>query len=162
MISNSESIGILNSILQDCTDTQDLCENNLTLDLIRYQISNLLVQQNKPDDAIIFLEAINGDGIYTELSIIFLAEIYDYIKNDEDMAIQHYLLILQEYPQSIYYEIIRKRLRTILEKTLLDTMYDLPSSPEITKVVIDKTVIKSSGKPLLIYGKNKTKANSKQ
>ena len=53
-------------------------------------------------------------------------------------------------------------LRTILEKTLLDTMYDLPSSPEITKVVIDKTVIKSSGKPLLIYGKNKTKANSKQ
>ena len=112
-----ESIGILNSILQDCADAQDLCENNLTLDLIRYQISNLLVQQNKPDDAIIFLEAINGDGIYTELSIIFLAEIYDYIKNDEDMAIQHYLLILQEYPQSIYYEIIRKRLRTILEKT---------------------------------------------
>ena len=111
-----ESIGILNSILQDCTDTQDLCENNLTLDLIRYQISNLLVQQNKPDDAIIFLEAINGDGIYTELSIIFLAEIYDYIKNDEDMAIQHYLFILQEYPQSIYYEIIRKRLRTQLEK----------------------------------------------
>ncbi|CAI8378939.1 MAG: ATP-dependent Clp protease ATP-binding subunit ClpX [Gammaproteobacteria bacterium] len=53
-------------------------------------------------------------------------------------------------------------LRTILEKTLLDTMYDLPSSPEITKVVIDKTVIESSGKPLLIYGKNKTKANSKQ
>ena len=53
-------------------------------------------------------------------------------------------------------------LRTLLEKTLLDTMYDLQSSPEITKVVIDKTVIDSSGKPLLIYGKNKTKANFKQ
>ena len=53
-------------------------------------------------------------------------------------------------------------LRTLLEKTLLDTMYDLPSSPEITKVVIDKTVIESSSKPLLIYGKNKSKVNSKQ
>ena len=52
-------------------------------------------------------------------------------------------------------------LRTLLEKTLLETMYDLPSIPEISKVVIDKTVIESSKKPLLIYDKNKSKANSK-
>ena len=52
-------------------------------------------------------------------------------------------------------------LRTLLEKTLLDTMYDLPSSTDIDKVVIDKSVIDSSNKPLLIYGKNKTKVNSK-
>ena len=52
-------------------------------------------------------------------------------------------------------------LRTLLEKTLLDTMYDLPSIPEISKVVIDKTVIESSNKPLLIYDKSKSKANSK-
>ncbi|MDG2106308.1 MAG: ATP-dependent Clp protease ATP-binding subunit ClpX [Gammaproteobacteria bacterium] len=52
-------------------------------------------------------------------------------------------------------------LRTLLEKTLLETMYDLPSVPEISKVVIDKTVIESSNKPLLIYDKNKSKVNSK-
>jgi ATP-dependent Clp protease ATP-binding subunit ClpX len=52
-------------------------------------------------------------------------------------------------------------LRTLLEKTLLETMYDLPSIPEISKVVIDKTVIESSMKPLLIYDKKKSKANSK-
>ena len=52
-------------------------------------------------------------------------------------------------------------LRTILEKTLLDTMYDLPSSTDITKVVIDKSVIESSNKPLLIYGKNKSKTGSR-
>ena len=52
-------------------------------------------------------------------------------------------------------------LRTILEKTLLDTMYDLPSSTGITKVLIDKSVIDSSNKPLLIYGKNKSKVGSK-
>ena len=52
-------------------------------------------------------------------------------------------------------------LRTLLEKTLLDTMYDLPSNEDISKVVIDKSVIDSSNKPLLIYGKNKSKVNSK-
>ncbi|MEC7865101.1 MAG: ATP-dependent Clp protease ATP-binding subunit ClpX [Pseudomonadota bacterium] len=53
-------------------------------------------------------------------------------------------------------------LRTLLEKTLLDTMYNLPSTPDISKVVIDKTVIESFNKPLLIYGKKKkTSANIK-
>ena len=51
-------------------------------------------------------------------------------------------------------------LRTLLEKILLDTMYDLPSNSDISKVVIDKSVIDSSNKPLLIYGKNKSKVNS--
>ena len=46
-------------------------------------------------------------------------------------------------------------LRTLLEKTLLDTMYSLPSTPDISKVVIDKTVIESFNKPLLIYGKKR-------
>ncbi len=53
-------------------------------------------------------------------------------------------------------------LRTLLEKTLLDTMYELPSSTDITKVVIDKTVIESSKEPLLIYEKNKNTVNSKE
>jgi ATP-dependent protease Clp ATPase subunit len=39
-------------------------------------------------------------------------------------------------------------------------MYDLPSNEDISKVVIDKSVIDSSNKPLLIYGKNKSKVNS--
>ena len=52
-------------------------------------------------------------------------------------------------------------LRTLLEKTLLDTMYELPSSSEISKVIIDKTVIESSKEPLLMYEKNKSSANSK-
>ncbi len=54
-------------------------------------------------------------------------------------------------------------LRTLLEKILLDTMYDLPSTPDISKVVIDRSVVESSNGPLLIYGKNKkTKSSSKE
>tara|TARA_Y100000768_G_C23958119_1_gene673859 strand:- start:437 stop:1897 length:1461 start_codon:yes stop_codon:yes gene_type:complete len=109
-----ESIGILNSILDDCQ--KNICKNELTIDLVRYQIANLLIQQNKPNDAIKILKKIEGDGIYTELAIIFLAEIFDYIKNDKNTATEYYLSILQNYPQSIYYESIRKRVRSLLEK----------------------------------------------
>jgi ATP-dependent Clp protease ATP-binding subunit ClpX len=42
-------------------------------------------------------------------------------------------------------------LRSILENVLLDTMYDLPSMDNVTKVVIDEGVIKGDSKPLMIY-----------
>ena len=42
-------------------------------------------------------------------------------------------------------------LRSILEAVLLDTMYDLPSSDTISKVVIDEGVITGENEPMLIY-----------
>ncbi len=52
-------------------------------------------------------------------------------------------------------------LRTILEHVLLDIMYELPSSENITKVVIDESVINGNSKPYLIYENNeKQRASS--
>jgi ATP-dependent Clp protease ATP-binding subunit ClpX len=42
-------------------------------------------------------------------------------------------------------------LRTILEQVLLDTMYDLPSMDEVSKVVVDEGVIAGESDPLMIY-----------
>lgn len=42
-------------------------------------------------------------------------------------------------------------LRSIVEAVLLETMYDLPSMTDVSKVVIDETVIKGESKPILIY-----------
>ena len=42
-------------------------------------------------------------------------------------------------------------LRSILEAVLLDTMYEIPSQSEVSKVVVDENVILGSSKPLLIY-----------
>lgn len=42
-------------------------------------------------------------------------------------------------------------LRSILENVLLDTMYELPSLSNVTKVVIDESMIESGNNPLLIY-----------
>ncbi|MEE4184908.1 MAG: ATP-dependent Clp protease ATP-binding subunit ClpX [Gammaproteobacteria bacterium] len=42
-------------------------------------------------------------------------------------------------------------LRTILESVLLDTMYDLPSMTNATKVVVDEGVVNGETKPYIIY-----------
>jgi ATP-dependent Clp protease ATP-binding subunit ClpX len=42
-------------------------------------------------------------------------------------------------------------LRTILENVLLDTMYDLPSMSNATKVVVDDAVVTGETKPYIIY-----------
>jgi len=42
-------------------------------------------------------------------------------------------------------------LRTILEQTLLDTMYDLPSMSNVTKVVVDAAVIAGETDPYILF-----------
>jgi ATP-dependent Clp protease ATP-binding subunit ClpX len=42
-------------------------------------------------------------------------------------------------------------LRTILENMLLDIMYDLPSEENVTKVVVDESVVNGENQPYLIY-----------
>jgi ATP-dependent Clp protease ATP-binding subunit ClpX len=45
-------------------------------------------------------------------------------------------------------------LRTILEHVLLDTMYDLPTMENVSKVVIDEAVINGEAKPYMIFDGN--------
>lgn len=42
-------------------------------------------------------------------------------------------------------------LRSIIENVLLDTMFDLPSTENVSKVVIDENVINGENAPILIY-----------
>ncbi|MDR3393169.1 MAG: ATP-dependent Clp protease ATP-binding subunit ClpX [Sulfuriferula sp.] len=42
-------------------------------------------------------------------------------------------------------------LRSIIEHALLDTMFELPSMENVTKVVVDENVIAGTAKPLMIY-----------
>lgn len=50
-------------------------------------------------------------------------------------------------------------LRSIVENVLLDTMYELPSMTNVSKVVIDESVIRGESAPILIYA---TQGNDKQ
>jgi ATP-dependent Clp protease ATP-binding subunit ClpX len=51
-------------------------------------------------------------------------------------------------------------LRSIVEATLLDTMYELPSMNDVSKVVIDESVIKGESQPILIYDSQDKKVAS--
>jgi ATP-dependent Clp protease ATP-binding subunit ClpX len=51
-------------------------------------------------------------------------------------------------------------LRSILEGVLLDTMYELPSMDDVSKVVIDESVINGDSKPLLIYSNSENQVAS--
>ncbi len=42
-------------------------------------------------------------------------------------------------------------LRTILENVLLDTMYELPGMKNVSKVVVDDSVIEGHQKPYVVY-----------
>ena len=42
-------------------------------------------------------------------------------------------------------------LRSILENVLLDTMYDLPSMDNVSKIVVDEAVINGESEPLMIF-----------
>lgn len=51
-------------------------------------------------------------------------------------------------------------LRSIIENVLLDTMFDLPSTDNVSKVIIDENVINGENAPILIYEEKLTELSS--
>jgi len=82
--------------------------------LIKYQAAYILMLQGKNMDAIEMVNNLEGESIYIELSYILSGEIYDYLLEDAELAIDYYLKFLENYPNSIYYDEIRLRLRELV------------------------------------------------
>ena len=51
-------------------------------------------------------------------------------------------------------------LRSILEASLMDTMFDLPSQGNVVKVVLDEAAIEGSGPPMLVFAEEKEISSS--
>ena len=49
-------------------------------------------------------------------------------------------------------------LRSILELSLIDTMFDLPTLDGVAKVVVDEHIVEEGAKPLLVYREKKASA----
>jgi ATP-dependent Clp protease ATP-binding subunit ClpX len=49
-------------------------------------------------------------------------------------------------------------LRSILEQSLIDTMYELPNVANVEKVVVDESTIEENKPPLLVYRESAKKA----
>ncbi|TNF08989.1 MAG: ATP-dependent Clp protease ATP-binding subunit ClpX, partial [Gammaproteobacteria bacterium] len=48
-------------------------------------------------------------------------------------------------------------LRSIIENVLLDTMYSIPSTENVGKVVIESAVIRGEAEPMLVYENSEPK-----
>ena len=81
--------------------------------MCRYQHAWLTYLQGETDDAKNKLGGIINETIFKELAHVFQAEILDYIDRDISAAIDSYLEFLELYPQSIYYDDVRLRLRKL-------------------------------------------------
>jgi len=90
--------------------------NNNNIDIsskMKYEHAQLLIKKNDIEEAITILDNINEDSAEIESAILLKAEIYDYILNNLSNAVDLYLYLLDKYPDSIYYDLIRLRLREI-------------------------------------------------
>ena len=83
------------------------------VDMCRYQYAWLTFLQGDTDSTKIQLDKIVNETIFKELAHIFQAEILDYIDKNISAAIDSYLEFLELYPQSIYYDDVRLRLREL-------------------------------------------------
>ena len=88
-------------------------DNMLINDFVIYQLSYLLLLNNKSEDALNYLERISHKTIFSEFSYILKAEIFDFMLDDKNNAVNLYLDFLDKYPLSIFYDDIRFRLRDI-------------------------------------------------
>ena len=81
--------------------------------VIKYYAAIIMVLQGQNENAIDLVDNLEGESIYIELSIILKGEIYDYILENSDLAIDYYLELLEKYPKSIFYDQVRLRLREL-------------------------------------------------
>ena len=85
----------------------------LLMDVGLYEISKLSLYFDNVELSVEKLNQIKTNLIYIEMSEILKAEIFDYVINNKEEAVDIYLYILNTYPNSINYDNIRYRLREI-------------------------------------------------
>ena len=83
------------------------------MELALYQTAHLLLLQGNIEAAEAAVNQISGDSHLAEQAMIMQAEILDYIHSDFTAAVDIYLEFLEQYPQSIYYDDVRMRLREL-------------------------------------------------
>ena len=94
-------------------DSMQAQQNNELSNKIRYELAILNLHQGNIAKSIDILDNIDVNTAYIESASLLKAEIYDYIIDDKSKAVDTYLYILDNFPDSIYYESIRIRLREL-------------------------------------------------
>ena len=100
------AIDILNTIKTNSNEINDK---------IKYEKSYLTLLQGDHLNSIDIINSISDDSAYAEHAYILKGEIYDYVIGDKVKAVDIYLLFLDLFPDSMFYDLIRERLRKIAD-----------------------------------------------
>ena len=100
------AIDILNTIKTDSNEINDK---------IKYEKSYLTLLQGDHLSSIDIINSISDDSAYAEHAYILKGEIYDYVIGNKIKAVDIYLLFLDLFPDSMFYDLIRERLRKIAD-----------------------------------------------
>ena len=93
----------------------ELCagEDQILVGMMRYQLAHLLLLQGKIPEAQETALTIPAESSFAVYGLILWSEIEDRINHRPSTAIDGYLEFLETYPNSIYYDDIRLRLREL-------------------------------------------------
>lgn len=97
-------------ILELLSDSNSEIISNLSLYYLAYIYINIKDYQA----AKTYLSSIDSNDIYSELSLLLTAELDDFVLNDINSAVDNYLIFMDNFQYSIFYEEIRLRLERII------------------------------------------------
>ena len=97
-------------ILELLSDSNSEIISNLSLYYLAYIYINIKDYQA----AKTYLSLIDSNDIYSELSLLLTAELDDFVLNDINSAVDNYLMFMDNFQYSIFYEEIRLRLERII------------------------------------------------
>ncbi|TAG47943.1 MAG: ATP-dependent Clp protease ATP-binding subunit ClpX [Betaproteobacteria bacterium] len=130
---------------------------------------SMLLRDTEPDDLIRFgliPELVGRLAVVATLDELDESALIDILVTPKNALIKQYqkmfrmegvdLEVRESALAAIARRAIKRRtgargLRSIVEGMLLDTMYDLPSSSNLQRVVIDENMVEKDGQPLLIF-----------
>lgn len=138
----------------DAKNMSDLLREVEPADLIKYGLIPELIGRLPVEAS---LEELDKDALVSILTEPKNALIKQYRKlfEMEGVALEFREAALQTIAERCVEKKTGARgLRSILEKTLLDIMYELPSLTNVSKVIIDEAAIHGETKPIIIYENN--------
>ena len=128
-----------------------------------------ILKEVEPEDLVhygLIPEFVGRLAIFATLEELDEAQLVQILTEPKNALVKQYKRLFQmedtaiEFREDALRSIARKAmerktgargLRSILERVLLDTMYNLPSMDGVAKVVVDESAIEGASDPLLIY-----------
>jgi len=116
---NKYTKALLKSYQNKRTESLDIIKSlidNPNIDIsskMIYELAYLELKQGNTEQALSTLEKSKTNNAFEESILLLKAEIYDYVLNNKSEAINLYLFFLDNFPDSIHYDIIRLRLREL-------------------------------------------------